>query len=56
MSAVPLHEAVRYVAAAYAVVFVLVLLYVAVIGRRLGHVEHEIETMERLLDRAGPPA
>jgi CcmD family protein len=47
MTAVPLHDAVRYVAGAYAVVFVLVVLYVALIMRRLGRVERDVEAMEQ---------
>ncbi|MHB1469404.1 MAG: CcmD family protein [Solirubrobacteraceae bacterium] len=38
----PLHEAVKYVAAAYIAVFVIVLLYVAIMARRLRKVERSI--------------
>jgi CcmD family protein len=45
--AVPLHEAVKYVAAAYVVVFVLVALYVAIMGRRLARVERELSRLDQ---------
>lgn len=35
----PLHEAVKYVAAAYIAVFVIVLIYVAIMAKRLRKVE-----------------
>jgi CcmD family protein len=38
----PLHEAVKYVAAAYLVVFVLVALYLAIMGRRVARLEREL--------------
>lgn len=40
--AVPLHEAVKYVAAAYLVVFVLVAVYIAIMGRRIARLEREL--------------
>jgi CcmD family protein len=44
----PLHEAVKYVAAAYIAVFVIVLLYVAIMAKRLRKVEQSIgELMQR---------
>ncbi|HEU4978277.1 MAG TPA: hypothetical protein VFT42_05240 [Solirubrobacteraceae bacterium] len=49
--AVPLHEAVRYVAGAYAVVFVLVVLYTTLITRRIGRVERDVQAMEERLGR-----
>lgn len=49
--AVPLHEAVRYVAGAYTVVFVLVVLYTTLIARRIGRLEHDVEAMEERLGR-----
>ena len=45
--AVPLHEAVKYVAAAYLVVFVLVVLYLAIIGRRAARLERELTKLNR---------
>ena len=40
--ALPLHEAGKYVAAAYVVLFALVLVYVAIMATRLGRVEREL--------------
>ena len=45
--AIPLHEAVKYVAAAYVVVFVLVALYIAIMGRRLARVERELSKLDK---------
>jgi CcmD family protein len=45
----PLHEAVKYVAAAYIVVFVIVLLYVAIMASRTRKVERQLA---ELLQRA----
>ena len=38
----PLHEAGKYVAAAYVVLFVLVLIYVAIMALRLSRVERDL--------------
>ncbi|MHB1539214.1 MAG: CcmD family protein [Solirubrobacteraceae bacterium] len=44
----PLHEAVKYVAAAYIAVFVIVLIYVAIMAKRLRKVERSLgELMQR---------
>jgi CcmD family protein len=40
--ALPLHEAGKYVAGAYIVAFVLVLVYVAIMALRLARVEREL--------------
>jgi CcmD family protein len=40
--ALPLHQAGKYVAAAYIVVFVLVLIYVAIMGIRLSRIERRL--------------
>jgi isoprenylcysteine carboxyl methyltransferase (ICMT) family protein YpbQ len=46
---VPLHEAVKYVAAAYIAVFVIVLLYVAIMAVRVRRVERDLgELMRRV--------
>jgi CcmD family protein len=45
--AIPLHEAVKYVAAAYVVVFVLVAVYIAIMGRRLARVERELSKLDK---------
>jgi CcmD family protein len=57
--ALPLHEAGKYVAAAYIVLFALVLGYVAIMGIRLSRIERELgellEHAEPLADQP-PPA
>jgi CcmD family protein len=57
MPALPLHEAGKYVAAAYIVVFALVLIYVAIMAIRLSRVERELgellEQADRLQERGG---
>lgn len=45
--AVPLHQAVQYVAAAYVVVFVIVALYIAIVGRRVARLERELTKLNR---------
>ncbi|HEY1457533.1 MAG TPA: CcmD family protein [Solirubrobacteraceae bacterium] len=52
MPALPLHEAGKYVAAAYIVVFALVLIYVAIMAMRLRRVERELG---ELLELSGAP-
>lgn len=42
MPALPLHEAGKYVAAAYIVLFALVLIYVSIMAIRLSRVEREL--------------
>lgn len=42
LPALPLHEAGKYVAGAYIVVFALVLIYVAIMAIRLGHLERDL--------------
>jgi CcmD family protein len=42
LPALPLHEAGKYVAGAYLVVFVLVLVYVAIMGIRLSRIERRL--------------
>jgi CcmD family protein len=49
LPALPLHEAGRYVAAAYVVLFALVLIYVAIMAVRLSRIERELgELLEKL--------
>jgi CcmD family protein len=45
--AVALHEAVKYVAAAYLVVFVLVALYIAIISKRVARLERELTKLPK---------
>jgi CcmD family protein len=52
MPALPLHEAGKYVAGAYVVLFVLVLVYVAIMAIRLSRMERELG--ELLARGAGP--
>ena len=42
LPALPLHEAGKYVAGAYLAVFVLVLIYVAIMGIRLSRIERRL--------------
>jgi CcmD family protein len=45
LPALPLHEAGKYVAGAYLVVFVLVLIYVAIMGIRLSRIERRLDEL-----------
>jgi len=57
LPALPLHEAGKYVAAAYIVVFVLVLIYVAIMAMRMGRIERELgELLESERGRRGARA
>lgn len=49
--ALPLDEAGSYVAAAYVVFVVLLLVYVAIMAARLGTLSKEIETLAELAER-----
>ena len=51
LPALPLHEAGKYVAGAYIVLFALVLLYVAIMALRLSRVQRELQ--EILAHRQG---
>jgi hypothetical protein len=42
LPALPLHEAGKYVAAAYIVLFAMVLIYVAIMAIRLSHLERDL--------------
>lgn len=50
--ALPLHEAGKYVAAAYIVAFLIVLIYVAIMALRLARVERELGELLELSQRA----
>jgi CcmD family protein len=45
LPALPLHEAGKYVAGAYVVVFALVLLYVAIMAVRLSRIERQLREL-----------
>jgi hypothetical protein len=48
LPALPLHTAGKYVAGAYIVLFVIVLIYVAIMALRLSHLERDLgELLER---------
>ena len=49
--AVPLHTAVKYVAAAYLVFLAIVLIYVAIMAKRLRHTERELVDLRRELEK-----
>jgi hypothetical protein len=55
--ALPLHEAGKYVAGAYIVLFALVLVYVAIMSIRLGRIERDLGELLELSEHppeAGP--
>jgi CcmD family protein len=52
LPALPLHEAGKYVAGAYIVLFVLVLVYVAIMAVRLSRIERELGELLELSARA----
>jgi hypothetical protein len=45
LPALPLHEAGKYVAAAYIVAFAVVLIYVVIIAVRLGRVQRDLDDL-----------
>ena len=49
--ALPLHEAGKYVAGAYIVLFVIVLIYVAIMAVRLSRIERELGELLSLSER-----
>jgi hypothetical protein len=54
--ALPLHTAGKYVAAAYIVLFAIVLIYVAIMGIRLSHIERDLGELLELAEQSGTPA
>jgi hypothetical protein len=52
--ALPLHTAGKYVAAAYIVLFVLVLIYVAIMAIRLSHIERDLGELLSVSESAAP--
>lgn len=53
MPALPLDEAGKYVAAAYVVLFTLVVVYVAIIGAKVARIERELEELNELVEEEG---
>jgi len=51
MPALPLHEAGKYVAAAYIVFFALVLVYVTIMAAKLSRIERELGELTELAKR-----
>lgn len=51
MPALPLDEAGKYVAGAYAVFLVLVLVYVGIMAAKLQRIERELEALTRLAEK-----
>ena len=45
LPALPLHEAGKYVAAAYVVAFAVVLIYVVIMGVRVGRVQRQLDDL-----------
>ena len=54
LPALPLHEAGKYVAGAYVVLFVLILIYVAIMALRLSRIERELGELLELSQAAAP--
>jgi hypothetical protein len=54
--ALPLHTAGKYVAGAYIVLFVIVLIYVAIMGIRLSRIERDLGELLSASERTGEPA
>jgi hypothetical protein len=52
--ALPLHTAGKYVAGAYIVLFVLVLIYVAIMAIRLSHIERDLGELLSVSEGAPP--
>lgn len=51
-----LSEAVKYVAAAYLVVWLAILVYVLLIGQKVGRLEAELDRLEAQLEHDAAPA
>ena len=54
--ALPLHTAGKYVAGAYIVLFVLVLIYVAIMAIRLSRIERNLGELLSMTEPAPPPS
>ena len=51
LPALPLHEAGKYVAGAYVVLFAIVMIYVAIMSIRLGRIERDLGELLELSER-----
>jgi hypothetical protein len=51
LPALPLHTAGKYVAGAYLVFFVIVLIYVSIMAVRLSHIERDLGELLTMLDK-----
>ena len=54
--ALPLHEAGKYVAGAYVVLFALVLIYLAIMAIRLGRIDRELGELLSMTEGPADPA
>jgi hypothetical protein len=54
MPALPLDEAGKYVAGAYVTFFVLVVVYVAIIGTKIARIDRELEELGHLIEERIP--
>jgi hypothetical protein len=54
LPALPLHTAGKYVAAAYIVLFAIVLIYVAIMAIRLSHLERDLGALLEQLEHEQP--
>jgi len=52
MPALPLHEAGKYVAAAYLVFLALILIYVAIMAVRLSNLQRDVQELADLVERS----
>ena len=50
MPALPLHEAGKYVAGAYVVLFTLIVVYVAILGAKIARIGRELEELNQMLE------
>ncbi len=53
MPALPLDEAGKYVAGAYLVFVTLIVIYVAIIGAKIGRIEREVDELLQLVEERG---
>jgi hypothetical protein len=56
MPALPLDQAGKYVAGAYVVFLLLIVVYVAIIGAKVARIDRELAELNELADRGGGPS